>query len=369
METSDADAILASARDPGAFGVLFDRHATTVFRYVVRRVGPDDADDLLSEVFRLAFELRERYDTTRPSARPWLYGIATNVIARHRRRDGRRASATARAGARREHDDDVFDRSASALDAARVLPEVLRAIAELPAGEQDALLLHVWEGLSYDDVASALDIPVGTVRSRLNRARGRLRDLADVAGDQRPDRVLPVHPTHPIVFRRGKERLMSSITGATPQRPAVTATRMYPRLTYRDEVAALEYLTRVFGFTEQREARMGEGGPDDPMLAWLEFGDGVVMIGRDNDAVHDVHHIYSPAEVGRSTVMINVDVVNIDEHYAHAVAEGADITMPIEDAFYGHRRYEASDLDGHRWHFSEPLESIRARGGAVAGQQ
>ena len=87
------------------------------------------------------------------------------------------------------------------------------------------------------------------------------------------------------------------------------------------------------------------------------------MIGHAN---HDVHHIYSPTEVGHATAMVNVEVTNIDDHYEHAVAEGADITMGLEDAFYGYRRYEATDLDGHRWHFTESFDSIRARGGQVA---
>src|SRR5205085_11526624 len=133
------------------------------------------------------------------------------------------------------------------------------------------------------------------------------------------------------VFKREKERLMSTI-GATPAQTEAwkhTPT-MYPRLTYADEVAALEYLTRVFQFTERREARMGRGDEEESMLAWLEFGDGVVMIGRATEAARDVHHLYSPAEVGHATVMINVEVHDIDAHYQHSVAEGATITMPIE---------------------------------------
>lgn len=79
-----------------------------------------------------------------------------------------------------------------------------------------------------------------------------------------------------------------------------------------------------------------------------------------------VQQIHSPRELGNTTAMINVGVHDIDAHYAHAVAEGADITMPIEDVFYGSRRYEATDLEGHRWHFDEPHAAIRARGGSVA---
>src|SRR5207248_164589 len=87
---------------------------------------------------------------------------------------------------------------------------------------------------------------------------------------------------------------------------------MYPRLTYTDEVAALEYLTRVFQFTERREARMGGGHEDEGMLAWLEFGDGVVMIGRATAAARDAHHLYSPGAVGRATVTINGEGVGVE---------------------------------------------------------
>lgn len=173
------------------------------------------------------------------------------------------------------------------------------------------------------------------------------------------------------MFRRQKNRLLAAIEDSGP--PPGIENRpdphrdpaMYPRLAYVDEVAALSYLTRVFGFVERREARMGDGTPDDPMLAWLDFGDGVVMIGRADEACHRIHHLWSPREVGRATAMINVRVDNIDEHYARAVAEGALVTMALEDAFYGFRRYEADDPEGNHWHFHESLDHVRARGGAV----
>ena len=138
--------------------------------------------------------------------------------------------------------------------------------------------------------------------------------------------------------------------------------RMYPRLAYNDEFAALDYLTRVFGFKERRESRIGGTSPDDHMLAWLEFGSGLVMIGHSNE---ETHHIVSPLDARSASVMINVDVDDIDAHYAQAVAAGATITMELEDAYYGSRRYEATDLEGHRWHFDEPHDRIKARGGSV----
>jgi uncharacterized glyoxalase superfamily protein PhnB len=130
---------------------------------------------------------------------------------------------------------------------------------------------------------------------------------------------------------------------------------MYPRLAYRDELAAVEYLTRVYGFEEVREARTEHDGK---YLCWLRMGTGVVMVGHLNV---EVHHIHSPLDAGLTTVMLNVYVHDIDAHYARAVAEGATITMPIDDAFFGERRYEATDLEGHRWHFGERFEDIRTR--------
>jgi RNA polymerase sigma-70 factor (ECF subfamily) len=179
---SDAVRIAASLDEPASFGVLFDRHATVLFRYLVRRVGVDDADALLGEVFRVAFEKRATYDCTRPNARPWLYGIATNLLARHRRTEMRRIRATARLRARQGPADDPAEAVAASVDAQDLWPRVADALALLPAEERDALLLFVWEELSYQEIAAALDVPVGTVRSRLNRAREHLRELRGASG-------------------------------------------------------------------------------------------------------------------------------------------------------------------------------------------
>jgi RNA polymerase sigma-70 factor (ECF subfamily) len=174
---SDAMVISASIDDPERFGALFDRHATVLFRYFVRRVGAGEADQLVGEVFRVAFERRSTYDAGRPDARPWLYGIATRLVSRHHRSEARRLRATARLLAERGRHDDPVERVAAIVDATQVWPAVAEQIAALPSAERDVLLLCVWEELSYEQIAAALDIPVGTVRSRLNRARSRLRRL------------------------------------------------------------------------------------------------------------------------------------------------------------------------------------------------
>jgi PhnB protein len=186
----------------------------------------------------------------------------------------------------------------------------------------------------------------------------------------RPDRLLPDDPPDPEVLSREKARLMAAITGpegvpgrsaaerSSAERSAAGDRRMpsiYPRLAYRDEVAALEFLTRAFGLVERRESRMEH---PDGMLAWLALGDGVVMIGRAGEERHGLH---SPLEAGVSTAMVNAYVHDIDAHYRRAEAEGARIVTPLEDMFWGDRRYEALDLEGHRWHFAERMSEVRAR--------
>jgi len=365
VERSDAEVVAASIDDPPAFGALFDRHAGLLFRFLVRRVGPDVGDDLLGETFRIAFERRSSFDVERASARPWLYGIATNLLARHRRAEARRLRATAAlVGRSAPPAADPADGVAGAVDATARWRVVTEALAGLPDGERDALLLFAWEELSYEEVAAALDVPVGTVRSRLNRARRRLREPVgargeDVVSTLPPDRLQPAEPNDPFTLADEKERLMSTIEQretAWKKYPA-----MYPRLAYEDELAAVDWLVRVFGFTERREARMVPDRDDWGTLSWLELDDGVVMIGRSGS---ELHGIYSPrATGGKVTCMVNVFVQDVDAHYERAVAEGAEITLEVDDAFWGYRRYEALDLEGNKWNFAEPLEHVQQRRG------
>ena len=173
----------------------------------------------------------------------------------------------------------------------------------------------------------------------------------------RPDLIEPDDPGDPATLTRTKDELMSTITAGPRPAEALATPDLYPRLAYRDELAAVDYLTRVFQLVENRAARMDF---DDHHLCWLRIGTGLVMVAHANV---DVHQIHSPLDAGLTTVMMNVYVRDIDTHYAHAVAEGADITMPLADAFYGERRYEATDPEGHRWHFGERFDDIVARGG------
>ena len=186
-----------------------------------------------------------------------------------------------------------------------------------------------------------------------------MSDDLDPLRELRPDRAEYAEPNDPWALAREKERLMSIIEPETTPAKGQHMPSIYPRLAYNDERAALDYLTRVFGFEEIREARLEHGGH---MLAWLRVGSGVVMIGHANT---DVHLIHSPASLHNTTVQMMVYVHDIDEHYAHAVASGALVTMDLRDAFYGDRVYEATDPEGHRWHFGERFADIEARGGTV----
>jgi RNA polymerase sigma-70 factor (ECF subfamily) len=180
---SDAEVIGRSLGEPEAFGLIYDRHAATLLRFLGRRAGAKVADGLVGELFRIAFERRKTFDASRASALPWLYGIGSNLLLKHRRGEARRLRASARLASAGE----AADRraSAAALDARLLFPRVADAIEALPNDEREALLLFAWEELSYQDVAEALDRPIGTVRSRLNRARARLRELLEPKGKPR----------------------------------------------------------------------------------------------------------------------------------------------------------------------------------------
>lgn len=177
----DAALIAASIDTPVAFAALFDRHYDFVHRYLGRRVGLDIADDLASETFTTAFRVRARYDLAHSNARPWLLGIATNLIRHHRRAEVRRLRAYERLEAERAAGIDEA-LVAARVDAAAERPRIARALARIPDGDRDPLLLLAWADLTYAEIAIALNIPIGTVRSRIHRARRRLRELLDPSG-------------------------------------------------------------------------------------------------------------------------------------------------------------------------------------------
>jgi RNA polymerase sigma-70 factor (ECF subfamily) len=169
---SDAAVVRASLARPDRFAAVFDRHWTAVHAFCVSRAGAA-GEDLAAETFRVAFDQRERYDLTYDDCRPWLYGIAANLVRGHFRAVDRGRRATRRAS--RADVPDLADEVIGRLEAAQLGPRLSRALAALPAVDRDTLLLYAWTELRYDDVARALGVPVGTVRSRLHRARARVQ--------------------------------------------------------------------------------------------------------------------------------------------------------------------------------------------------
>jgi len=173
-ETLDDSTLIGrSLNDPECFAALFDRHADEIHRYAARRLGAGPAEDVTGEVFLVAFRRRARYDHSWPDARPWLYGIATKIVSQHRRSELRRARAMAKVGAERAGTFD--DRSVDRVTAEQFQPRLARALTLLNAGERNLLLLVAWTDLTYEEVAVALGVPVGTVRSRLHRLRAKVR--------------------------------------------------------------------------------------------------------------------------------------------------------------------------------------------------
>ena len=182
MEPEDSELwARARAGDADAFGLLFERHAKVIYNFCFRRTGSwDAAEDLLSLVFLEAWRRRDQ-ELPPGKVLPWLYGIATNVVRNRRRSEQRFRRALARVPAPRPElgfESDADGR----LDDERRMKDALDLLSTLPRHEQEVFVLCAWSGLSYEDAALALEVPVGTIRSRLSRARGRLRELDPASG-------------------------------------------------------------------------------------------------------------------------------------------------------------------------------------------
>ncbi len=182
-DASDTALIASSEADAASFGVVFDRHVDKIYAYVVRRVGITLAEELTAETFAKAFEQRARFVPIHDSAGPWLYGIATNVVRKAWRAEQRQLSAYRKTAGSRAITPDDFGDVDDRVDAKRAAAGLIAALATLEPGDRDALLLFVWEELSYDQIGAALQIPTGTVASRINRARRQLKDAPDQMGE------------------------------------------------------------------------------------------------------------------------------------------------------------------------------------------
>ncbi|HWE58343.1 MAG TPA: RNA polymerase sigma factor [Solirubrobacteraceae bacterium] len=185
--SDDGASIAHSLHDPEAFAEVFDRHFAFVHRYIARRAGRDRADDLAAQTFTVAFSHRGRYRDDLGTARPWLLGIATNLMRAAARGDRRVASIVERLGSEAATSFSGGSR-ADASSSSEDDDGLRSALATLHPQQRDVLLLHTLGELTYLEIAETLAIPVGTVRSRISRACAALRAELDppaVAGERR----------------------------------------------------------------------------------------------------------------------------------------------------------------------------------------
>jgi RNA polymerase sigma-70 factor (ECF subfamily) len=179
-EAADSDLLALAGSEPEAFGELFKRHSRSVYAYCARRTGNLDlAEDLTSVVFMEAFRRRRKLQLSNTSALPWLIGVANNAVRNADRSLRRYRSALDRIPVPANGmtpEEDAMER----LGAQEALASALEAISALTQGEQDVVLLVLWSEFTYADAATALGIPVGTVRSRLASARAKFKDSAPV---------------------------------------------------------------------------------------------------------------------------------------------------------------------------------------------
>jgi RNA polymerase sigma-70 factor (ECF subfamily) len=173
--TTDSEIIQRSLQQPAVFAELFDRHARAVNAFATYRIGRHAAEDVLSETFLVAFRRRTDFDTDVESAAPWLLGIASRLIRRHRALEAKHWRSFAASISQQEHSSlGGLDDAMSRVDAEREVRSLKTRIAALAPKDRETLLLYAWQGLTYEEIAVALAVPVGTVRSRLNRVRTRL---------------------------------------------------------------------------------------------------------------------------------------------------------------------------------------------------
>ena len=175
-EVTDGALFARSVSEPQLFTIIFDRYYRPVYGYLSRRAGRTIADDLAAETFTRAFERRSSYDCTAERALPWLLGIAINLLAQHRRSEARQLRALASAGP------GAAAQAPSSIDAS-LAERLVVGLEQLDDYDREALLLYAWGELKYEEIADVLAIPLGTVQSRLHRARRKLRQALESEGN------------------------------------------------------------------------------------------------------------------------------------------------------------------------------------------
>jgi RNA polymerase sigma-70 factor (ECF subfamily) len=186
----DAEILRASIGDPAAFEEVFRRHFPALLGYARKRVGHDVGEEIAARAMVIAFEHRATFDPDHASARPWLFGIASNLIRHHIRDERVHLDALGKLPI----DPDLGDLlDAERLDAELERPLLADALMMLAERDREPFLLFVLEDMTYEEIAVAVNIPIGTVRSRIHRARTQLRE--HIARErERTDRTMKKQP-------------------------------------------------------------------------------------------------------------------------------------------------------------------------------
>lgn len=171
-----------------SFDQVFEAEFAPLHSYLYRRLGSSIAEDLTAETFAIAYRRWDAFDQSRP-VRPWLYGIAANLVRHHWRKERRMLRAYAHAHLDPVAQDD--DAATAKLDAERQKRELAAALAKLRPEEREVLLLYAWAELSDAEIAEALSLPLGTVKSRLHRGRERMRNQLGAYGQIEVRAVIP----------------------------------------------------------------------------------------------------------------------------------------------------------------------------------
>ena len=169
-DLSDSDLVRRSFKEPEIFEIIFDRYFCSIHSYFARRVGEIAADDLASDSFCIAFERRRNFNLQSVSIGPWLFGIANNLLKSRLLRDAVVSESIQR-----------FVTPVGQFELVGELGRVGAAVAALDETDRESLLLFAWDGLSYEEISIALQIPPGTIRSKIHRARRQLRDRLRVS--------------------------------------------------------------------------------------------------------------------------------------------------------------------------------------------
>lgn len=182
VQLDDVALMRGSVGEPELFEVIFDRYYRTIWGFLARLGGTECAEELASEVFLTAFARRDSYEPDRGAVKSWLYGIAVHKAQSRRRRLARGARAIGRLANRSAGVDAPMEAVEDALAGREDLRRVNEALRQLSPSEREIIVLFAWERLSYEEIAAALGVELGTVRSRLSRARAKLRELAGLSG-------------------------------------------------------------------------------------------------------------------------------------------------------------------------------------------